>query len=56
MLAKNHPKFGAFVYTSFQPDVRVERAPDTTRDALVHSLQYFTYGVDDPRMILVGNT
>ncbi len=56
MLAKNHPKYGAFVYTSFEPDAIVERAPDTTRDTLVHSLEYFVAGIDDPRMILVGDT
>jgi hypothetical protein len=56
MLAKNHPKYGAFVYTSFEPDAIVGPAPDTTRDTIVHSLQYFTYGTDDPRMIYVGDT
>lgn len=55
MLARNHPKYGAFVYTSYAPDVLVERAPDTTRDTVVSSLEYFVPGIDDPRMIFVGD-
>lgn len=54
--AKNHPKFDYFVYTSVKPDSKVEDAPDTTRDTIVTSLQYFTYGLGDPRMVYFGQT
>jgi hypothetical protein len=55
VLAKNHPKYGAFVYTSMEPDLVVKDAPDTTRDTLVTSLQYFDFSVDDARLIYVGD-
>ena len=55
VLAKNHPNYGAFVYTSLEPDLTVKDAPDTTRDTLVTSLQYFKASVDDSRLIYVGD-
>ena len=55
VIAKNHPNYGAFVYTSLEPDIKVKDAPDTSRDTLVTSLQYFDYDVDDSRLIFVGD-
>jgi len=55
LLAKNHPKYDVFVYTATEPDVITEGAPDTTRDTVVHSLQYFKAGFGDPRMVYVGD-
>lgn len=55
LLAKNHPKYQLFVITTMAPDVRVWSA-DATRDTIVDSMQYFTYGIGDPRMCYVGDT
>jgi len=35
--------------------LKVKDSPDQTRDTIVDSLQYFTYGVGDPRCVYVGN-
>jgi len=56
VIAKNHPKYGAFVYTSGEPDLKVKDGPDTTRDTIVTSLQYFDFSVDDSRLIYVGDS
>jgi len=56
VLAKNHPDYGYFVLTSMSPEVVVKDAPDTTLDTIVLSLQYFKYGVSDPRHAYFGNT
>ena len=56
VIAKNHPDYGAFVYTSLEPDIKVKDAPDTSRDTLVTSLQYFDFDVDDSRLIYVGDS
>jgi len=53
--AKNHPKYGYFVYTSMEPDVDVRTGFDSTRDTVVDSLQYFKPGVSDPRLLYVGD-
>ena len=55
VIAKNHPNYGAFVYTSLAPDLKVKDAPDTSRDTLITSLQYFDFDVDDSRLIYVGD-
>ena len=55
VIAKNHPNYGAFVYTLQEPDLMVKDAPDTTRDTLVTSQQHFTFSVDDSRLIYVGD-
>lgn len=55
VLAKNHPKYGYYVFTAADPDVRVKDAPDTSRDTIVDALQYFVYGVTDPRLAYFGN-
>ncbi len=56
VIAKNDPRYGAFVYTSVLPDSEVRPAPDSTRDTWVSSIQYFDYSVDDSRMIYVGDS
>ena len=56
VIAKNHPKYGYFVYTAMEPDSNTYNAPDATRDTVVDSLQYFVYGVDDPRLLYCGDT
>jgi len=55
-LAKNHPDYDLFVYTSQAPDIVAKDSPDRTRDTECSSLQYFEYGFGDPRMFYQGNT
>lgn len=55
VIARNHPKYGFFVYTLAEPDKKVYDAPDSTRDTVVDSLQYFKYGFDDPRLLYLGD-
>jgi hypothetical protein len=55
LLAKNDEAFDVNVWTALEPDLKVADAPDQTRDTVVNSLQYFSYGVGDPRTIFVGN-
>jgi len=56
VIAKNHPKYGYFVFTAKEPDLKVYDALDTSRDTVVTSNQYFVYGVSDPRLLYVGDT
>lgn len=51
MLCKNDEDFGVFVDTSMEADIKVQDAPDTTRNTYVTSNQLFTYGIFDPRMV-----
>jgi hypothetical protein len=55
VIAKNNPNYGFFCYTLMEPDSKVYDAPDSTRDTIVDSLQYFKYGFDDPRMLYLGD-
>ena len=55
LLAKNDENFDINVWTAMEPDLKVKDSPDQTRDTIVDSLQYFTYGVGDARMVFVGN-
>jgi len=55
VVAKNDPDYGFFVYTLAEPQTRTEDAPDTTWDTVVTALQYFKYGVDDPRLLYAGD-
>ena len=55
VLAKNDENFDVNVWTAMEPDLKVKDSPDQTRDTIVDSLQYFTYGVGDPRCVYVGN-
>ena len=54
MLAKNE-KFDVRVLTAQEPDLVIQDAPDTTRDRIATSLQYFTYGWGDARMVYYGD-
>jgi len=45
----NHPDYGLFVYTSQDPDILVQDAPNTSRNTYVTSEQMFEYGFDDAR-------
>jgi hypothetical protein len=56
VLAKNDEAFDVNVWTALEPDLKVKDSPDQTRDTIVDSLQYFSYGVGDARTIFVGNT
>jgi len=53
MLAKND-KFNINVFTSQEPDLIIQDAPDTTRDRIATSLQYFGFGWGDARMYFLG--
>lgn len=44
------------VFVSYQPDFVTQDAPDTSRDRLVTSQMYGTYGWGDARGIFFGNT
>ena len=56
VLAKNDENFDINVWTAMEPDLKVKDACDQTRDTVVDSLQYFTYGVGDARLAYIGNT
>jgi len=55
VLAKNDENFDVNVWTAMEPDLKIKDSPDQTRDTIVDSLQYFTYGVGDSRLVYVGN-
>jgi hypothetical protein len=44
------------VFTSFEPDFVTQDAPDTSRDRIVTSQTYFTYGWGSPKKYYLGNT
>lgn len=54
--AKADSNFDLNVFTSMAPQFWTKDAPDTTKDTIVISLQYFTYGFGDPRLYYCGNT
>ena len=56
MLAKNNSKYDVNMFTLMEPDMEIRDAPDTTRDTVVLSSQYFTNGYGDPRCVYCGNT
>lgn len=51
---KGSDKFDINVYTSMEPDLLIMDAPDTTRDRIATSMQYFTYGWGYPGMFYLG--
>ena len=55
MLAKND-KFDINVFTAQEPDLFIGDAPDTTRDRIATSDQWFTFGWGDARMFYLGRT
>jgi hypothetical protein len=54
--AKSDKNFDINVMTSMNPTFWTKDAPDMTKDTIVFSLQYFTYGFGDPRTYYCGNT
>lgn len=44
------------VFTSLEPKMFDKAAPDNTQDHIITSLQMFTYGWGNPKLLLVGNT
>ena len=48
----NDPDYGPRVYTALEPDLDTKDGDDRTRDTVVTSIQYFKYGVTDPRLVL----
>ena len=56
MLDKKNSAFDINVFTSQEPDFVTMDAPDTTRDRIATSLQYFTYGWGDARAFYLGRT
>ena len=54
-IAKNDPNYEYFCYTSREPSIIVERAPDTSLDDQAIAFQLFKYGVGDPRLAYFGN-
>ena len=49
MADTSHDKYGLKVWTSQDPDILVQDAPNTSRNTYVTSQQMFEYGFDDPR-------
>lgn len=56
MIAKNHEGFDLNVWTSQEPELRIEDTGDLTRDTVATSMQYFDYGFGNPRLYYSGNT
>jgi hypothetical protein len=55
LTANNNEDYDVKVFTAMSPDREVHDAFDDTRDVVMTSLQYFTYGFGDPRMVYIGN-
>lgn len=53
MLAKDD-KYDVNVFTAQEPDLVIQDAPDTTRDRIATSLQYFGFSFGDPRGVYCG--
>ncbi len=56
LLAKGSDLYDINCFTATEPDINTKDAPDQTRDTIVDSLQYFTWGFGDPRAVCIGNT
>lgn len=54
VLAKKDDNFDINVFTAKAPDFVTKDAPDTTRDKIVTSETYFTYGWGSPKCYLLG--
>ena len=48
------PDFGPRVYSSMEPDLDVHDAYDDSRDTIVTSVEMFTYGFTDARLVYGG--
>jgi hypothetical protein len=56
LVAKNHKLFDIRCYSLSEPDIVTADAPDNTRDSNITSMQAFSWGFGDARMVYVGNT
>jgi hypothetical protein len=56
LLATKHDLYDVNCFTLAEPDSEVHPAPNNTRDSIVTSLQAFSFGYGDPRMVCIGNT
>jgi len=54
-MAKNDDNFDINVFTSMDPELYTKDAPDNTKDTVVASHQYFTYGFGSARLYYQGN-
>jgi len=54
VIAKGDPGYDFNVFTAMEPDLKVEECYDRTRDMQATSIQYFTYGWGDPRLLYCG--
>jgi len=54
--AKKDKNFDINVFTSMKPQFWTKDAPDTTKDTIVFSLTYYTYGFGSARTYYCGNT
>ena len=56
MAATQDSQYDYNVFTAMKPIFVTKSAPDNTLDKVCISLQYFTYGWGDPRLLYVGKT
>ena len=56
MLCKKDELFDVNVFTSMEPDMKVEDASNRSRDTIVTSNEMYAFGFGDPRMVWIGNT
>jgi hypothetical protein len=54
VIAKGDSGYDFNVFTAMEPDLKVEECYDRTRDMQATSIQYFTYGWGDPRLLYCG--
>jgi hypothetical protein len=54
MIAKDDD-YDIFVMTTEEPDLKVQDAPNTSRNTIVTSHQWFKYGFGDPRSFYLGD-
>jgi hypothetical protein len=56
IMDKNNDLFDFQVLTAQEPELIIKDAPDTTRDRIATSEQWFTYGWGDPRCVYWGKS
>jgi hypothetical protein len=56
VVGKKDDNYGLYVFTGQEPTFVVKDAPDATMDKQVFSEQHFSYGHDNPKGYLCGNT
>jgi hypothetical protein len=55
LLAKNNSNYDFNCLTAMEPQMFIKDAPDNTLDRIAISLQYFSYGWGDPRLLYAGH-